>query len=112
VIFSIFQGVMKGQKGGGFENDRRTDEAGRPNEKSAQTGDQAIGSAKIGCSLPGSIEDEELMLKENGLGDDGTDAAAPQEPGDGADDMDEKDENVAHVGIIAKHGFDGVYVPN
>ena len=48
---------MKAQKGGRFENDCRTDEAGGPDEKSAQTGDQAIGSAKIGCSLPGSIED-------------------------------------------------------
>lgn len=105
-IFSIFQGLMKGQKGRGFEYDRRTDEAGGPNEKRAQTGDQTIGSAKIGCSLPGSIEDEELMFDENGLGDDGTDATGPQEPGEGGKDMDEKDENVAHVGIIAKPGFD------
>ena len=48
---------MKAQKGGRCENDCRTDEARGPDEKSAQTGDQAIGSAKIGCSLPGSIED-------------------------------------------------------
>jgi len=46
------------------------------------------------------------MLKENGLGDDGTDAAGPQKPGEGGNDMDEKDENIAHVGIIAKPGFD------
>lgn len=105
-IFSIFQGLMKGQKGGRFEYDRRTDEAGGPDEKSAQTGDQAIGSAKIGCSVPRSIEDEELVFDENGLGDDGTDAAGTQEPGEGGDDMDEKDENVAHVGIVAKPGFD------
>ena len=56
--------------------------------------------------MPGSIEDEELMFDENGLGDDGTDSAGPKEPGEGGDDMDEKDENVAHVGIIAKPGID------
>jgi len=105
-IFSIFQGLMKGQKGDGFENDRRTDEADRPSEKSPQTGNQAIGSAKIGCSLPGSFEDEELMFDENGLGDGGTDAVGSQESGEGGKDMGEKDENVAHVGIIAKPGFD------
>ena len=97
---------MKAQKGGRFENDFRTDEAGGPDEKSAQTGDQAIGCAEIGCSLPGSIEDEELVFDENGLGDDGTDAAGTQEPGEGGDDVDEKDENVAHVAIVAKPGFD------
>jgi len=46
------------------------------------------------------------MFDENGLADDGTDAAGLQEPGDGGDDMDEKDENAAHVGMIAKQGFD------
>jgi len=56
--------------------------------------------------LPGSIEDEELVFDENGLGDDGTDAAGTQEPGEGGDDMDEKDEEMAHLRSIAKTGFD------
>jgi hypothetical protein len=32
-IFSILQGLMKGEKGGGFEYDRRTDEADGPEER-------------------------------------------------------------------------------
>ena len=97
---------MKAQKGGRFENDCRTDEARGPDEKSAQTGDQTIGSAKIGCSLPGSIENEELVFDENGLGDHRTQAAGPQQPGERGDDMDEKDEEMAHLCSIAKTGFD------
>jgi len=58
------------------------------------------------------IEDEELMFDENGLGDSGTETAGPQKPGEGGKDMDENDQNVGHVGIIARPGFDGVYVPN
>lgn len=99
---------MKAQQGGRFENDCRTDQAGGPDEKSAQTGYQAVGCAEIGCSLPGSIEDEELVFDENGLGDHRTQAAGPQQPGEGGDDMDEKDEEMAHLRSIAKPGFDWV----
>jgi hypothetical protein len=33
-------------------------------------------------------------------------AAGPQQPGEGGDDMDEKDEEMAHLRSIAKTGFD------
>ena len=96
---------MKAQKGGRFEYDCRTDEAGGPDEKSAQTGDQAVRCAEIGCSLPGSIKDEELVLDENGLGDHRTDAARTQESGKSSDDMDEKDDEITHLLIITKPGI-------
>ena len=52
---------------------------------------------EIGCPLPGTIEDQELLLDENGLGDNGTDAARTQESGKSSDDMDEKDDEIAHL---------------
>ena len=46
-------------------------------------------------------QDEELVFDQNGLGDHRTDVAGPQEPGEGGDNMDEKDEEIAHLRIIA-----------
>jgi hypothetical protein len=46
-----------------------------------------------------------LLFDENGLGDHGTDAARTQEPGKRGDDMDEKDDEIAHFIIITKPGI-------
>ena len=45
----------------------------------------------------GPIEDQELLLDENGFSDDRTDAARTQEPNERSDDMDEKDGEIAHL---------------
>jgi hypothetical protein len=42
------------------------------------------------------------LLDENGLGDDRTDAARTQESGERSDDMDEKDDEIAHLSILAR----------
>jgi hypothetical protein len=49
--------------------------------------------------LPRTIEDQELLLDENGFGDYRTDAARTQESGTSSDDMDEKDDEIAHLSI-------------
>jgi hypothetical protein len=46
-----------------------------------------------------------LLLDENGLGDHRTEAARTQESGKSSDDMDEKDDEIAHLRIITKHGI-------
>jgi hypothetical protein len=51
--------------------------------------------------LPRPIEDQELLLDENGLGDYRADAARTQESGKSSDDVDEKDDEIAHLGILA-----------
>jgi len=43
-----------------------------------------------------------LLFDENGLGDDRTDAARPQEPGERSDDMNEKDDEIAHLIILPR----------
>jgi hypothetical protein len=43
-----------------------------------------------------------LMLDENGLGDHRTDAAWTQESGKSSHDMDEKDDEIAHLSILAR----------
>jgi hypothetical protein len=59
----------------------------------------------MGCTLPRTIKDEELLFDEDGLGDYGTEAARTQESGKSSDDMDEEDDEIAHFLIIAKPGI-------
>jgi hypothetical protein len=54
--------------------------------------------------LPRTIEDQELVPGENGLGDYGTDAARTQKPGKSSDDVDEKDDEIAHLSILTNPG--------
>jgi hypothetical protein len=63
---------------------------GRANKESTQAGNQMISRAQIGRPLTGSIEDQELLFDENGLGDDRTDSARAHEQGERSDDMNEK----------------------
>ena len=71
-------------------------------EKGAETGDNAIGNAQVGSSLPTAIQDEELMPSERRFRDDGTKATRFYKPDDGDDQMNEKDEDVVHAGIVSK----------
>ncbi len=50
-----------------------------------------------------AIEDQQLMFDENGLGNYGTDAARTRKSGDGRDEMDEKDHEIAHFLIVARN---------
>ena len=57
---------------------------------------------RFGDRLPRTIEDQELLLDENGLGDHRTDAARTQESGKSSDGMNEKDDELAHLSILAR----------
>ena len=95
-IFSVPQSLVDAQKSRGFQHDGRTDQASGANEESTQTGDEAIGKTQIASPLPRAIDDQELLLNQNGLGDHRTDAARPQETGNRSHDVDEKDDEIAH----------------
>jgi hypothetical protein len=101
-IFPVLQSMVKAQKSRGFQDDCRTDQPTRANEKSTKTGHKAIRSAKIRRPLPRTIEDEQLFFDENGLGDHRTDAARTQKPRKRGDHMDEKGDKIAHLGIVAR----------
>jgi hypothetical protein len=79
-----------------------TDQAGGGNEESTQTGDEAIGSEEMGGPLPRTIEDQEWLLDKNGLGDHRTDAARTPESRKRSEDMNEKDDEIAHLSILAR----------
>ena len=46
-----------------------------------------------------------MLLDENGFGDYGTDAARTQESDKSSDDMDEEDDEIAHLLIVTKPGI-------
>jgi hypothetical protein len=63
----------------------------------------------MGGPLPRTIEDQELLLDKNGLGDHRTEAARPQESGKSRHDLDENDEEIAHHCIFARTAKPGNY---
>jgi hypothetical protein len=70
--------------------------------RSAQTpNDHAISEAEIGCTCPGTIEDQPLVLDEHRFGDHGPRAAGTGESGDCRQQVDEEDGQVAHGAIVA-----------
>jgi hypothetical protein len=99
-ILSVPQGLVEAQESRRFQNDGGTDQAGRPHQQSAPTGDEAIREAEIGGALAGAMEDQELMFEEHGLGYYGAEAAATCKTGGGREEMDEKDHEIAPFRIL------------
>jgi hypothetical protein len=91
---------MKAQERWGFEDDRGTDYATRADEEHTQAGDHAIRQAEFGWTLPGPIEDQQLVLHEHGFGDNGTGAAGTGQSGDRRQQMQKKNGQVAHRKIL------------
>jgi len=46
-----------------------------------------------------------LLFYENGLGNHRTDAARTQESGERSDDMDEKDDEIGHLTVLARTAY-------
>jgi hypothetical protein len=102
VVLALGQDLVKVQKGRRLQNNGRTDQPGRSHKQSAPAGDEAIRKAEIGSALARAIEDQQLMFDEDGLGNYGTDAARTRKSGDGREEMDEKDHEIAHFRMVAR----------
>src|SRR5262245_7543624 len=93
---------METKQRGRPQSDGRAKKAGPANEKSTQTSQDTISGAQVGSALTAAIEDEQLMLDQNRLGDDGTKTPRTRQPSNCHDQMKEKDSNFAHPGILSK----------
>jgi hypothetical protein len=91
---------MEMQRSGRLQNDGGAENACRAHEKGAQSGDDTIRGAQIGRTLAAAIEDPQLMFDEHRLGNDGTEASWSCYPDYGDDQMNEKDDDVAHPGML------------
>ena len=71
-ILSFDEQVMEMEQSGGPQNNRGPRHACWAHQKSAQSCNHPIGNLKIGSTLPAPIENQQLMSKERGFGNDGT----------------------------------------
>jgi hypothetical protein len=55
---------MEPQESGRFQDDRGTGQPARAHEERTHAGDDAISAAEIGCTFPGTIQDQQLLLDE------------------------------------------------
>jgi hypothetical protein len=86
------------QQSGRLHNDGGMNETCRAHEQGTQAGDDPIRGTQVGRALAPAIEDEQLMPDQNGLGDNGTESTRPRQSGQGNDQMNEYDSEVAHPG--------------
>ena len=63
---------MEAKERGGFQDDGDTDQPARPHEQRTEAGDHAIPEPEGWRTLPGAIEDQQLLLDEQRFGHDGT----------------------------------------
>src|SRR4029453_15856603 len=86
------------QQSGRLQNDGGTNDTCRAQEQGAHAGDDPIRGTQVGRTLAPAIEDEQLMPDQHGLGDNGTESTGPRQSGQGDDQMNEYDSEVAHPG--------------
>jgi hypothetical protein len=58
--------------------------------------------------VPGAIQDQELVLEEKRLRNDGTSAARSEQASQGSDEVDEKNDQIAHHRIVAGRESQGI----
>ena len=97
-VLSFAQHTVEMQQSGRLHNDGGTKDTRRAHEQGAQAGDDPIRGTQVGRTLAPAIEDEELMLEQHGLGDNGTESTRPRESGQGDDQMNKYDSEVTHPG--------------
>src|SRR5207247_10672034 len=83
------------------ENDRRSHNPCRTHEKGAQTGDDPIRNAEVVSSFPTAIQNQQLMSHHRRFSNDGPESTRPCKSQYGDDHMNEKDEDVAHGGMVS-----------
>ncbi len=93
---------MKTQERRGFEDDRGTDHPARSHEKRTKARDHAIRHGELGGPFSGTIEDQQLVFDEYGFGHHGAHAARTRQSGDGRQQMENKDGEIAHRTIVSR----------
>ena len=93
---------MKAQERGGLQDNAGTDQPSRAHEERTHASDDAIRQAEIRCPLPGPIEDQQLLLEEDGFGDHLTGAAGTGKSGDCREQVNNEDGQLAHCTILPR----------
>ena len=94
--FCLLRAQCKLKSVEGSQNDSGADQPTRAYEERTHSGDDAISETEIGRTFPGWLEDEQLLLDEDGFGHHRTGAAGTGHPGERRQQMDKKDGQIAH----------------
>ena len=81
-VFPLLERLMKTQQRRGPEDDGHAGNAALTKKKRPEAKQETIERRKIRRTSPGSVDDQELLLQEHALGNDGTRATRLKEPGD------------------------------
>jgi len=100
-VLSFDQHLVEMQQSRRPENDRGSHNPCRTHEKGAQTGDDPIRNAEVGSSFPTAIQNQQLMSHQRRFSNDGPESTRPCKSQYGDDHMNEKDEDVAHGGMVS-----------
>src|SRR5664279_1080211 len=87
---------MKAQQGSGLEDDGRADQPTRVQEPGTKPEEQAVGGAKIGRSAAGPLQDQELLLQEDTLRENGSGSSNSQEDGQCGQQMHQQYNRIFH----------------
>jgi hypothetical protein len=87
---------MKEQQGDRLEDYGRTDQPTKAEELGTKTEKQAVGGAKIGRSAAGALQDQELLLQEDNLSENGSGSTRSQENGQAGQQMHQQDNHISH----------------
>ena len=93
---------MQAQQRGRFEDNRGTDQPARADEDRTQTSDHAIRGTEIGRPFSRTIEDQQLVLDEHGFGHHRAGAAGTGESGNGRQQMQKQDGQIAHRRMLSR----------
>jgi hypothetical protein len=100
-VFLLAHRLVKAQQGCGLQHKGRPEQASGTQPQRQPAGQDPVPRGQIRRWLPGAIRDQELMLEQKRLGNDGTGTARSEQASQGSDEMDEKDDQIAHHRILA-----------
>jgi hypothetical protein len=101
-VLSFGQHVVEMQQSGRLQNDGRAEKASPAHEQGTQTGDDTIFGPQVGRALSAAIKDAQLMFDEHRFRNDRPEATRSCQSGQGDDQMNENDDNIAHPRILSE----------
>jgi hypothetical protein len=95
-ILPLNQSAMEAQQRGRLEENGGTSEPAWLNPERAESGDEPISDAEIGCSLTRTVHDQQLMFGQNGFGDDSPETSRLSKANKDSDEMEDENGQLAH----------------
>src|ERR1700722_18891598 len=103
-VLLLAHGLVKAEQGRGLQHNGKAEQASGTQPERQPASKNPVRHGQIRRSLPGAIQDQELMLKQKRLGNEGTGTAWSEQTSQGSDEMDQKDDQIAHHKIVAGCG--------